>query len=118
MDNLTCTSCGGTFQYDIPSKEIKCVKCGNVSPISIDGNIIKHKLYKDLKIAEEKNADHVLDCISCGSKIIVPKNAFSVTCSYCGTVQPVYDNYSSLQPEAIIPFEITNVNAISLFKIW
>ncbi len=118
--DFTCNSCGGTFKYDISSKEIRCTKCNSISPISITNNINKYNLNKDsIKVLKNEQPSHVIECSSCGSKITVPKNAFCVSCSYCSTnllLSNIDSNF--IKPESILPFEITYNDAVLIFKNW
>lgn len=120
--DLTCPSCGGSFKFHILSNEIRCTSCGEVSSIPINGALNKFNLNKDLSEYPKFDLyefEHVVECSGCGSKVLVPKNTSSVSCSYCGASSFLLKDKSHyIKPEGIIPFEITYDKASSIFNNW
>jgi|GEM_PF-7079321 len=120
--DLICPSCGGSFEFDISSRDLRCSTCGDICSIPINGVLNKFSLNKDLSEYPEFDLyefDHVIECSSCGAKIVIPKNVSSVFCSYCGATSFLLKDKSHyIKPEGILPFEITFEKASAIFNNW
>ncbi len=60
---------------------------------------------------------HVYKCTSCGAQLMINGNETSTFCSFCGQPTVVFDRVSKeLQPDYILPFKITETQAVALIK--
>jgi uncharacterized Zn finger protein (UPF0148 family)/DNA-directed RNA polymerase subunit RPC12/RpoP len=60
---------------------------------------------------------NVYKCTSCGSKLMINGNENASFCSFCGQPTIVFDRVSEeMQPDYIIPFKITEEQAVNLIK--
>lgn len=121
---VTCPSCAGNLTYNPGSKSVKCEYCGTLieiddSPIDIKELDFEEYL-KNNKGAIETQTVHTSKCESCGAHVSFDKNVVSDRCPFCSSVMVVKDTVSETQikPGSILPFDIDNNKAFTLFKQW
>ena len=122
---LPCPTCGGELSYSAKKQEINCNHCGFVKPFdqasdmvqeqSLE-NAVKQMSYFTPKTIHKK----VIDCSSCGSRIMIEDDAMSVRCNFCGSekVNESALDKNLIQPQGIIPFKIDKQTAKNKFSDW
>ena len=92
----------------------------NVNP-AWDADILLEENKDDVQEAFDDKTTYmevnIFRCTSCGAKLIINKNETATFCAHCGQPTVVFDKVSEeAQPDYIIPFKITEKQAVNLIK--
>lgn len=119
---FACPGCGGRAVFDPESQNLKCPYCGSESPIE---KIIEQPKEYDIHDApSESQKDwgvgvRVIRCQGCGAETVLEKNATAELCAFCGSPHVLDDqSEAGIAPESVIPFQITQAQAVSSFRKW
>ncbi len=119
---IFCRNCGAPARFNILTQSYACPHCGQTSGIddvrkSVNSWRTLQKDSTSVKTAGMKF--HSCLCNTCGAQIVFTDNLASQTCDFCGS-KLVRSEFSSpeLLPELIIPFFITEAEAMERMKMW
>ncbi len=117
-----CSSCGGNTVYDPSTGTLKCPFCGNEQELEKTfHNVIEHDF---LKALEENNhswddGERVFNCKNCGAETILNEHRIADFCSFCGSSHiTLSDHGAGIKPALIVPFKISQEEAVEKFKSW
>jgi len=99
---LVCPSCAGELRFDIPSQQMKCGSCGNLTdPFDYDPNKVDGR--------QENVFDATIySCPQCGGEIFSNDETIASFCSFCGASTVLTSRIQKTQrPKFLIPFKIT-----------
>ncbi len=95
-----CPGCGGGLRYDIASGEMKCDRCGSLTPVG--------------RIGEDTGPDgdslEVTEyhCPQCGAMVYSTDTSVTSFCSFCGSDVVLTGKLGrTRRPAAILPFTVT-----------
>ena len=115
-----CKTCGGELKYNPYDKNIRCVRCENVYPFDKSKEVLQHGISganddRDYRAWLKQNK--FLKCDSCGAQIMLDKYGVADVCPYCGNHYiATTESLPGLKPDAIIPFEFSEAEAVGRFK--
>ena len=93
-----CPSCGGGLTYDIESRQMKCDRCGGLTPLSA---LPEENQNDTLEVTE-------FHCPQCGAAIYSTDTEVTSFCSFCGSDVVLTGKMSrTRRPAAIVPFAVT-----------
>ena len=125
LERFPCPSCGGELGFDIESQQLKCGHCGSLSPLQHQNAPVLEIDFHDAHRAglgrgygvERKS----LKCESCGAVTSFDGHIKSPKCAFCDSshvVQESEDLEGIIRPAHLIPFKVTQDDALEAFKGW
>ena len=123
--HFPCKQCGADLIYSPEQQQLVCEYCGFQNPIPVSDQKIKvydfkstlNKL-KQLQHKQKNTSISIIQCPSCAAEFTL-KEEFSANCPFCGTpVVTSTEHARFIQPESLLPFIITNKEAIDAFNQW
>ncbi len=120
-----CTQCGANLVFCADVDALKCQYCGAINQITPPDIPIKEYNFHNAVEEIRHNGWSVTDkmrevkCPSCAATFEIDAHTRSTTCPYCQT--PIVTNmdiYMPLSPESLLPFDINQKEAKSIFKKW
>ena len=123
--HFPCEQCGADLIYSPDEQELVCEYCGfrNTIPVSYqeikeyDFQTALHELER-LKHSDKRGDVGIIKCPSCAAQFSL-EDEFSADCPFCGTpVVTSTDHVRFIHPESLLPFSITNAQAIAAFDEW
>lgn len=128
MSDLTdykCPSCGGRFEFDSASQQMKCPYCDTVCDIETLEKLEEEKqaskgtAWEKTSTESFDNADGVKTfvCSACGGEIIGDDTLVATNCPFCDNPVVIGDKISGeLKPDCIIPFKLDKKSAKESLK--
>jgi predicted RNA-binding Zn-ribbon protein involved in translation (DUF1610 family) len=123
-----CPSCGSEMDFDAATGTLVCAYCGHTSDVPTAQKAIQEY---DLEAALQEMIDKPHDtgygdnkrsikCESCGAVNTVDANVVSTECAFCGSNQVVPQEQVAqvIKPESLLPFQIDQGKAATLFRDW
>jgi predicted RNA-binding Zn-ribbon protein involved in translation (DUF1610 family) len=136
-DRFTCPQCGARLVFSPDGRSLLCENCGYEegpppSPPKFTEFGGREREgprpdERDFVLAMATLAGHrkpvsmhAFTCRGCGASLILPPEAISATCSYCGTphVVDLGESRDLIEPDAIVPFAFERARAEALFSEW
>ncbi len=119
--NFTCASCGAPQKFSPATGSLRCEFCGTQSHIDIDNHTIEeydftHAL-QNLTSKQHQEINKEVSCTKCGADFTLTPYSFSSNCPFCDT-PAIVDFIREIAPESLIPFRISQKEALSRFKQW
>lgn len=122
---LPCPSCGSELSYSATKQQINCNHCGFSKPYDEASDLVEEQslesAVKSMSYFRPK-AIHkkVIDCNSCGSRIMIEDDKVSVRCNFCGSekVNESAMDKNLIQPQGIVPFKVDAKEAKKKFRDW
>lgn len=120
-DSVKCENCGSNMVFDPESQTLECRHCG--TKLVFGTNEVAKEL--NLLSGFENSADWsndkttVFECDNCSAKVVLEDAETAKNCPFCGTAHVrKIEELAGLKPNALIPFTISEDNALSLSKAW
>ncbi len=121
-NTFSCPGCGGRAVFDPGSQSLKCPYCGTETAIE---KIIEQPQEYDINQAPSSGQKdwgvkvRVIRCQGCGAETVLEENATSELCAFCGSPHVLTDqSEAGIAPESVIPFQVTQDQAVSSFRKW
>ena len=112
------------MKYDPESEALMCAQCGNREEIAVtDEQVVELDFREYMERGgsdEDKMTVHTVQCSSCGAVTTLEDNVESARCVYCTTplvVEQAHDE-TVIRPKSMLPFGITEKEAMGKFKKW
>lgn len=121
----TCPGCGAQMAFD-PSKQALCCPYCETT-VEIDSELITAPEYRFDPYTQHYDAPRwdlmdkvVVRCASCGAETIVEPSALTAFCPFCGSSSQVQVDAEDggILPETLVPFKVTEQQAIDCFRKW
>lgn len=119
IKDCKCPQCGANMNFDSEVDGLKCDYCG----YSLILNGQKSQIENDFLTATNednwKEDAQIASCPNCGSENVVDKDTISCICPFCNT--PLVfklDELKGAKPDRVIPFKISNKDAVDFYKKW
>ncbi len=117
-----CEQCGADVKYVPGTSHLVCPYCQHDQDIPVLSDIQE----LDFSAFEEKAAQApvlevwMVSCKQCGASATLEPHVRASSCAFCGGALVAEDgeNCALMQPGAILPFHITDVQAKAAFKKW
>ena len=123
MLTYRCMACGSTTQYAPGTHQLKCPSCGSTRDVAGgDGSVDEHSFDAWAGAAVRGLAgapvqEHTYSCESCGATTTTTDLA--QRCPFCGgAVASSATPQGRIEPEAVVPFALTQVQAADKFRGW
>lgn len=119
-----CSNCGGIYEFNVQSQNLKCPNCGTEEEIPDLGGVGEHPLYSGMQqysgdIQPATESVHLLDCKSCGASIEVSEDSTATSCPYCGShIVLEHKQVEVINPDGIRPFKIDKNRVGTIFRDW
>lgn len=124
---FVCSQCGGRMAFNADESSLTCQYCGNRQSLleALDsGGMIEERNFT-VALATTKGhsrpiASHVIKCTGCGASFQFQPQLISRSCPYCDTPYVIEQTESRdlIEPEGVVPFEITRERAQQLALEW
>ena len=119
-----CPACGGAMEFDSKTQKMKCPYCDTVADLSDFEETQSEKTASkegaeqgETQEAAEEGAMMLYVCESCGGEILADKTTGATSCPYCGNKVVMKGQFDgALRPDYIIPFSITEQQAVDAIK--
>lgn len=119
-DSLNCPNCGANLEYSPEKKALFCKFCGTT--IKIEAKKVNEERLVETYDNKETNfltTERVFKCQNCGASTILEKNITAAICPFCGSNHVMQiDDVKGLKPTSLIPFQIGEVEANTIYKTW
>ncbi|QGQ94449.1 hypothetical protein EHS13_05795 [Paenibacillus psychroresistens] len=121
-----CPGCGGQMLFATTSQSLKCKYCGKEKIIENGSDEPdEHELaFSDEEAVDEALKDwgmeqQTIKCESCSSEMLIPASQTTAVCAFCGSAKVLpQGDAGSIRPESIIPFQISQQDAVAAFQKW
>ncbi len=124
-----CPNCGATLQFNPQKNGLSCAFCEYFEEIPTDKDDEGiEKSADELDLFSEVNTascdwgvkSKVIICKSCGAESIYDELQIADICPYCGSTQVMQasEDVKTLAPGGVVPFQIDEKNAGTLFTKW
>ncbi|RFZ84891.1 hypothetical protein DYU05_04605 [Mucilaginibacter terrenus] len=124
-NSLSCKNCGALLHFAPGTHELKCDYCGESNIIEKDDEqqIISYDYDEYVaSISTGKHTGHlkVVKCNGCGSQSLLDEFVTADTCAFCTAplVLDIAAGQEYVTPHYVLPFHVTEKEAIDLFKKW
>ena len=102
-----CPHCGGGLRYDIPSRGMRCDRCGEVTELA--------------KLPPEPAADTLevteFHCPQCGAAVYSTDTEVTSFCSFCGSDVVLTGKLArTKRPAKIVPFSVTREDCEAAYR--
>jgi DNA-directed RNA polymerase subunit RPC12/RpoP len=122
-----CKNCGARLDFDPAQRALKCPYCGHVEEIAPANTRIQEHDYA--AALAKVQTDHgtiagrssEVRCPGCGANVLIEDNVETTACPFCATHLvnvPRTAATSMICPESVLPFHITDRQAIAAFNQW
>lgn len=120
-----CPSCGGVMDFDPKTGGLSCPYCGHTEAIPVENDIPESAEEQALECADRtENCDWGVEkktviCKACGAESVYDALEISAVCPFCGSNQVMEaSDQNTMAPGGVVPFQITDKQASSLFQTW
>ena len=131
--NIRCPGCGATAEYSAKELKMICKHCGKVFSAYEAAGISSHEkseTHKEIhkneegkRMSNDELRRHAtikmrhFRCSACGAELMAKETEATSYCYYCGQPSVMEEQLSDyLQPDYIIPFQVTQEEAASLLQ--
>lgn len=119
--NRGCPMCGGAMTFDPADGKLYCPYCEHRMEVEEEGSVSEQVFHAAQHVenfvwgAEQKQ----IICQSCGAQAVYDALLTSAVCPFCGSNQVMEEAVdTSLPPNGLCPFEVTQQQAGAHFKAW
>lgn len=120
-----CPNCGGVMDFDPATGGLSCPYCGHVEQIVKKPEQPERAEELDFSTADKTENCYwgvetkTVLCQACGAESVYDALEISAVCPFCGSNQVMEaSDQRTMAPGGIVPFQITDENASTLFKSW
>jgi len=126
QSHYPCEQCGSDLSYSPEHQSLECGHCGFTNEIPVIFEPIReydfHQALHDLerlRSSGQLSQVGVIKCPSCAAQFELKENEHSGDCPFCGTpVVTGTEQARHIRPRSLLPFTITQDQAIDLFDKW
>jgi hypothetical protein len=122
-----CQRCGGKMAFKPDGKSLRCEYCDIEQTLFAamrDGAMVQeHDFIIALATAKGHSKPvgmRPFACQGCGASFLLGSNVLSLSCAYCASAHVVElpETRQLIQPEGLIPFEVSEEGARQAFRSW
>lgn len=124
---FVCTQCGGKMGFSPDDNWLTCAYCGREQSLLNaldDGTAIQEQ---DFVIALATAKGHLkpatmrsIKCAGCAASFVLTPQTISKNCPYCASAYVIeqIETRELIEPEAVVPFRITQAQALNIELAW
>lgn len=123
--SLQCSNCGAALKFAPGTHSLKCPYCGTMNEIvdteagpvvPVDYETFIKGAYTDNEVQQAR----VVSCKNCGAATTLPPEVNSDNCAFCASplVLSEAEGRQLVKPHYILPFVVTQPDAVGRFKLW
>lgn len=123
---FVCAQCGGKMNFSPNGNSLACLYCGRVQSLAnLDDDVAIAE--QDFVVALATAKGHLkptmmraIKCQGCGASFVLTPQTISKTCPYCASAYVIEqaETRELVEPEAVLPFRITQAQALNLELDW
>lgn len=120
-----CPNCAATIEYDPDTRKLTCPFCGYMReiPAAESGNDIEELDFESAKLRKSLDwgtSTKNLICKNCAAEAVYDEAETAGCCPFCGSTQvmPVDNDENVMAPQGVVPFEVSNEKAGTMFSNW
>ncbi|MBI3269071.1 MAG: zinc ribbon domain-containing protein [Planctomycetes bacterium] len=119
-----CKACGAKLDFAPGQEALKCGYCGYTEAIPQSAAEVKEHPFEEYDAGKRPRglgtALKAVKCQQCAAETQVEPQVTALTCAFCGAneVIPREANAALLQPESLLPFQVTKDQVIEQFRTW
>jgi len=123
-ERFTCPNCGARMVYEANGRDLFCEHCGYQKSLAKstfeDGGQDFFVGMATIRGHRKPVATQVFFCEGCGAQFILPPQAISAVCAYCGSTHVVQEEKQRdiLPPNKIIPHVYSQKEVTAIFNNW
>jgi uncharacterized Zn finger protein (UPF0148 family) len=126
VETFECPQCGAPrMDYDPATSGLKCPQCGHTQSIAAAQAAVEERdlaaALSDAGKARGYGREmKAVKCSACGATTQVEPSVASTMCPFCGSPQVLEQkpDPNLIQPEAVVPFQLTSEQAYQNYKMW
>ena len=120
-----CPNCAGTIEYDPDTRKLTCPYCGYMReiPAPETAGEIEELDFESAKLRKSLDwgtSTKQLICKNCAAEAMYDEAETAGCCPFCGSTQvmPVDNDENIMAPQGVVPFEVSNEKAGTMFSNW
>ncbi|MCL2846231.1 MAG: hypothetical protein FWE38_00910 [Firmicutes bacterium] len=115
-----CPSCGANMSFDIETGGLKCRHCNTTKAFDDTERVQRRQITNEiLGTHSQWREGKVFRCSNCGAQEVLTERSLATKCAFCGSAQVLEsDELPGIQPDSVIPFQITEQSAVERFRKW
>lgn len=120
-DRFTCPKCGARMVFDGNGRSLICEHCASSEILSGKTNQSEQDFIVAMATGQGHRAPIAMKtfkCQGCGAQVLLPPEAISETCSYCGSVYVLTGTRELVEPDSIIPMAFDQQRAAKHLVQW
>ncbi len=120
-ESIKCSACGSNMVFDPESQTLECPHCGTKESFGLDSVAREQDIMEGFEKSNQWSGSEtsVFECDNCSAKVVLSSGETAKSCPFCGTAHvKKTEELAGLKPNAIIPFSITDEQALELSKAW
>lgn len=121
-DRFTCPKCGGRMVFTPDGRSLFCEYCTRNQTLETAAS---QQVEQDFILKMATGQAHrvpvavkTLTCQGCGAQFVLPPQEISAECAYCGSRYVTRGDGQLLQPDSIIPMNISQRQAVQALVEW
>ena len=115
-----CPTCGSVLNFDPKSFKLKCIHCNSFQ------ELVNVKAAFEITYTGDSETGYTpwgdaktMKCRSCGAEFATNTYETATNCPFCGTSNIMTtDDIPGIKPNAILPFKVSQEEALESFKTW
>ena len=115
-----CPNCGANLTYDPTTGKLLCDHCNSTVGVEQDF-FVEERSFEELRHLPtwKSNSICTYRCQNCGAVTTVDKATLATTCPFCNSPVVMEENLPSiLQPNVVVPFELSQKDASAVLAKW
>ena len=118
-DIYKCPSCGANLKYNIEAQKMSCDFCGYQLQLNNETSTYEHEFDESAEINKWIGMVHKGNCSNCGAEVIFSSEELTAKCPFCNTSMAIStEEITGNKPDRVIPFKISNKEAIHFYQNW
>ncbi len=115
-----CPTCGSILNFDPKSFKLKCIHCNSFQELTNVTGAFEIPYTGDSETSYTPWGEaKTMKCRSCGAEFAVNSYETATNCPFCGTSNIMTtDDIPGIKPNAILPFKISQEEALDSYKLW
>jgi len=120
-DRFTCPKCGGRMVFTPDGRSLFCEYCTRNQTLETAASQVEQDFILKMATGQAHRAPvsvKTLTCKGCGAQFVLPPQEISAECAYCGSRYVTRGDGQLLQPDSIIPMNISQRQAVQALVEW
>jgi len=121
VDRFACPKCGARMVFDGDGRTLICENCSRQDVLNPAAVQVEQDFIIAMANGQSQRkpvATNAFVCQGCGARALLPPQAISETCSYCGSVYVLAGATELVEPDSIIPMAFNQRDAALRLVQW